>query len=165
MKRLCLFILLACFSVSAFAQTGILYNPERTGEGILVHQNVFATSLYFFTYGAEQCDPVDLAALAPEPRCDLNGQRWYFASDKDDEGQVRGLLYAASGVNYPEGIQSPDDPFVQILGKSYPVGEYRLRPLGEGWVLEVVHTSRSPLDEVDPLFGTYFFDVVLFEND
>jgi hypothetical protein len=97
--------------------------------------------------------------------CDFGAQRWFFGSDKLIGSVVRGVLYAAEGILYPHGIQDPVDPFVQNVGEAIPVGEYRMIPVGDGWVVEVVHVKGSPLDLEDPLFRTFeFVDVIATPN-
>jgi hypothetical protein len=163
MKRLALFILLTCFSVSALAQSGIFWDHEETGHGVLVNQNVFATSMYLFTYGSERCD---MKTEDIEPYCDLNGTRWAFGSNKMVDGVARGHLYMATGLNFPKGIQDDVDPFVWHIGLTHAVGEYRMWPAGKGWTVEITHfkedtLTESPLDPDDPLFRTYeFWDVI-----
>jgi len=53
-------ILLACLlaltAVEALAQTGVYYNPARTGEGVTVYDNGEQLLFYAYTYGAERCD-------------------------------------------------------------------------------------------------------------
>jgi hypothetical protein len=161
MKRLALFILLACFSVSALAQSGVFFNAQATGEGIIVTQNVFNTSMFFFTYGGERCDEKDIIEQSLEPDCDHNAVRWFFTSDKQSDGLVKGVLYAATGVNFPVGVQDIDDPFVWHLAKTFPVAGYEMTPAGNGWELVIVHDEELSLDEDDVLFGTYdFVDVI-----
>jgi hypothetical protein len=163
MKKLWLFIVLIAMSVTAWGQSGIFWDHEETGHGALVTQSVFATSMYLFTYGSERCD---MKKEGIEPYCDLNGQRWFFGSNKVVDGVVRGHLYAASGLNFPDGIQDDVDPFVWHIGLTYAVGEYRMWPAGNGWTVEITHfkedtLDKSPLDPDDPLFRAYeFWDVI-----
>ena len=161
MKKILLFILLTCFSVTAFAQAGIFYDKSRNGEGALVFQNVFATATYIFTYGGHRCDYKDGKVI--ENECDFGAQRWFFGSDKSIDDTVRGVLYQAEGILYPHGIQDPVDPFVQNVGQPVAVGEYRMFPALDGWVIEVVHVKGSPLDIEDPIFTTFEFVDVVFE--
>jgi hypothetical protein len=156
-RKALLFILLTCFSGSVFAQSGVFFDSQATGEGIIVTQNVFATSMYLFTYGGERCVEEDIVALSLDPDCDHDGQLWYFSSDKLSDGAVKGLLYAAVGNNFPVGVQDPDDPFVWHLAKTFPVAGYEMSPAGTGWVLDIVHFDESPLDEDDVLFRSYDF--------
>ena len=164
MKKVLLFILLIAMSITAWGQSGIFWDSEVRGQGALVNQNVFATSLYLFTYGGERCDLKDVKELE-EIDCDRNGQRWFFGSDKPVDGDVRGLLYEAVGLNYPVGIQDPVDPFVWHVGETFKVAEYRMVPAGNGWMVEVVHFEDSPLDKDDPLFTTYEFTDVIATPD
>ena len=165
MKKVLLFILMGCFSVSAFAQSGIFWDHEETGQGALITQNVFATSIYLFTYGESRCD---MKAESIEPYCDNNGTRWFFGSNKVVDGVVRGHLYMSHGLNFPEGIQDGDDPFVWHVGEAFPVGEYRMWPEGNGWTVETTHFKDDDLLKYDhyfgpedPLFRTYeFWDVI-----
>jgi len=165
MKKVLLFILLTCLSAPLFAQNGIFWSHERSGEGLLQFANVFGVASYVFTYGGHECE-YDVETLEPKD-CDLNGARWFFGQNKYDEirDEIRGDLYITHGVNYPEGIQSEEDPFVQIVGATVAVGEYRLTPIDNGWIMEVVHTDGSPLDKDDPLFDGFLFGDLLFGID
>ena len=163
MKKLLLFILLIAMSVTVWGQAKIVYDKERNAEGALVMQNVFATALYIFTYGALECDH-DVEVF-DEADCDLNAARWFFGSDKIVDGMVRGVLYQTHGLLYPVGIQDPEDPFVQNVGTTFAVGEYRMIPAGDGWVVQVKHFAESPLEKEDPVFRTFQFVDLVFAAD
>ena len=148
-----LLVLLLLFAAPVYAQSGVFMDEERRGEGVTVFQHVdlhgdAQATFYFYTYDAR------------------NNQRWFLGSDAWTDGASTGLLYAASGVNYPVGEPS-NEPFeedIMIVGKPYPVGTYVLRADKEGgYQLWVSRPEVETLDR-DYLFDrTFFFTYPLVE--
>lgn len=151
------------------AETGLFFDSERNGEGLLVMRDDRLIVTYFFSYGASSCDEEDepvVGPLLPEfYDCEYQGQRWFFTSNKwnGEDMEATGFMFMASGVDYPKGIPDMTDPFVQIVGEAVPVGVYLLRPAGDGYQMLVVPYGDQ-LDKDDPLFGRiYQFTTLLFE--
>ena len=150
MKKLFLFILLTCLSVTAFGQSGIYMDVDRKGEGITVFDwtdlhGMNQVTFYFYTYNLR------------------NNQRWLLGSAPWDEDtqESTGLLYETEGVNYPVGIPS-DEPFeqdVQIVGEPFVAGEYVLRKGKEGGYLLWVSRLPEPkfVEDRDYLFDRAWF--------
>ena len=92
-----LLVLLLLFAAPVYAQSGVFMDEERRGEGVTVFQHVdlhgdAQATFYFYTYDAR------------------NNQRWFLGSDAWTDGASTGLLYAASGVNYPV-VEPSNEPF------------------------------------------------------
>lgn len=168
MKKLVLLMLLMPMMV--LAQSGLYFNPDRNGEGITLTTDGDLYVTYFFTYGGYQCDtirePTVSPSLPPEEPCDLNGQRWFFGADlyKKDKDLVEGTFYMTTGVDYPEGALSNDNPFGVDVGQAIPVGNYALRARGEGYQLRVFQLDENAvLPDDDYLFEVIFdFNTLLF---
>ncbi len=163
-----LFAMVAAAPIYA-ADTGLFYDAERDGEGLLVMRDERLIVTYFFTYGASSCDEdykPDVGPLLPEfYDCGNQGQRWFFTSDKwnGEDMEATGFIFMASGVDYPKGIPDVTNPFVQIVGEAIPVGVYILRPAGDGYQMLVVPYGDR-LDKDDPLYNRiYQFTTLLFE--
>ena len=62
MNRFLLALLL--MPITAFAQTGIYYDPMVNGEGITAFDDGERLSFYLYTYGAERCDLVEGATVS-----------------------------------------------------------------------------------------------------
>ena len=168
-KWLLTLVLMLVAGTSVAGDSGLYYDEQRNGEGILVMVDGTKYVTYFFTYGGLECE----FDKAPEPKgieeddCDLNGQRWFFGSDDFDPllGQVGGTLYMAHGILYPIGEPVDNEPFIHNVGKAVAVGKYVLRPNGDGFLMDVAPTGEV-LDEMDPLYEEiYIFRKVLFKVD
>jgi hypothetical protein len=172
MKFLPLLLLLLSGTLFA-ADSGLYYDAERDGEGILMLRNGDTVVTYMFTYGEDNCpdtDPVPSpSTVDDDDECDLNGQRWFFGVDEYEEisEEVAGTLYMGVGTNYPVGVQDKFDPFVMNVGQAVPAGEYILRRREDGWRMWIGPLSKGGvLDEDDVLFDKVFeFRTQLFEAD
>ena len=169
-KWLLTLVLMLVAGPSVAGDSGLYYDEQRNGEGILVLVDGTKYVTYFFTYGGLECYEDD---NGPKTQgisgddCDLNGQRWFYGSDDFDFllGQVAGTLYMAHGILYPIGEPVDNVPFVHNVGKSVAVGSYILRPNGEGFLMDVA-PSGEVLDKFDPLYeNIYIFRKVLFKAD
>jgi hypothetical protein len=137
--------------------TGIFYNQDATGEGVTVFANPKQAVAYMYTYGDLNCHRIF--------DCDLNGMRWFLMSDPwdADADQMEGFLYAGRGIDWPTGINDPDNPFGVKVGEAVIVGVYRLKRVGNGYVFgaapympKIDELGVDPLDPDDPLFGKVF---------
>jgi hypothetical protein len=157
MKYLILMVLLA-FSAPVLADpvTGIFYNQDATGEGVTVFTDGKTTVAYMYTYGGLDCERF---------RCDLNGMRWFLMADlwDADADQMEGLLYAGKGINWPDGVNDPKNPFGIMVGEAVIVGVYRLKRDGNGYLFgaaeylpKIDEVGIDLLDPDDPLFGKLF---------
>ena len=64
MNKLILAILLTCFTMPLLAQTGIFYDRTVRGEGVTIYEydnieGVPFRTMYFYTYGKDQCEISD----------------------------------------------------------------------------------------------------------
>ena len=150
-----LLVLLLLFAAPVFAQSGVFMDEERRGEGVTVFQHIdlhgdAQVTFYFYTYDHH------------------DNQRWFLGSDEWIEGGATGLLYAASGVNYPVGEPS-NEPFeedIVIVGKPYEVGTYVLRSNKTGGYLLWVSRPDVETFDRDYLFDrTFFFTYPLLQID
>lgn len=162
MKKYALALLLTLLAATANA-SGLYYDADRNGEGILILDNETTIVGYLFTYGGEACNDVRLPQVGPhlptDTGCKLNEQRWFFFADDLVNGEASGTLYIASGVNYPDGEIDPDNPFGVIVGLPEPVGTYHLRTMESGY--QVIVLSEGTTD--DPLYERIFnFTAKLF---
>lgn len=159
MKNLKFFLLstLLLFSTTLFAQgnapdSGVYFDPERSGEGISLHRSEDTVLFYFFTYGEEVCGPIE---PVPSPvrgvndGCDLNGQRWFFGFGDASDNVVSGDLFLTDGIEYPFDDRG-------FIGEESVIGEFLLVKDGHGWVLVVSHVPGD-LSPDDPVF-TLFYD-------
>jgi hypothetical protein len=165
---LTLLLLLCSFNLAA-GETGLFYDADREGSGIMVLRDERLTVLYMYTYGARSCHHYLEPSVSPSVpyggECGIDGQRWFFLADKWNEAddEATGFLFMAEGDNFPQGIPDVTNPFSVIIGKAIPVGVYVLRPSGDGYQMLVVRFGDS-LDGDDPLYGRIFnFTTPLFE--
>jgi hypothetical protein len=163
-------IILALFMGSAIAGDSGLYKDEtRFGEGITLTRNGDTIQIFFFTYepndGCWNLYTIpDVADWGEDTRC--HEQRWFLSAGNKLIGDtVTGFIYSTVGINYPEGIPDPLDPFVSLVGQDFVVGLYVLRRQGEGWRF-VVFPVGDNLDPSDPLYNvTYDFSKVIMLAD
>ena len=96
--------------------------------------------------------------------CSADGQRWFFGVDEFDGIESTGLLYAASGQNFPEGVKNPALWDGVVVGEAEPVGLYLMQwnGRGEGYTLTVIPFGAS-IDEGDPIYGVHNFPTLLIE--
>ena len=132
-----LLLTLLILSGSVFAQSGVYMDYDRQGEGITVFDwtdlhGVNQITFYFYSYDRD------------------DDQRWFLGSSEWDEDMSKGFLYAAEGVNYPEGIPSgkPFEEDVIIVGEAYKVGTYVLLKGKDGgyalWVTRLDEVEARP---------------------
>ena len=160
---LCLSIAISTAPAQALAgDSGLWFDPTRDGEGLNLNIHDGRVVAFLYTYGEYDCNPVldngspSVGPVAPVVKgndCDIFGQRWFFISgDKLTDDEASGFLYLTEGVNFPAGIQDPENPFNQIVGEAFPVGIYILRKSAfGGWDLLVLPFGDI-LDEDDDLF-------------
>ena len=167
MKILCLALMMLCGVVSA-GDSGIFYDYELNGEGVLLMRDGDRIVIYMFTYGGLQCPDVQPDENTIDlPECDLNGQRWFFGTGdyEADKSEVSGVLGVAEGLDYPFGVRDKDDPFRMNVGEPEEVGKFILRRSEKGWRMFVEQTTRA-LSVNDPLFDRVFeFQTKLFDVD
>lgn len=154
--------LIAMLLVSAnlFAgDSGIYFDSDRDGEGIVMTRNKNLIQIYVYTYDPWQGCPgitVPKGGLVTENTCYEN--RWFLTGgdtiDADDM-IVTGYMYMGLGLSYPKGIVDPKDPFKSIVGEAHIVGLYVMQRFGEGWRLAVVRFGTL-LPKNDPLFSQIF---------
>lgn len=148
MKRLInalLILWLGLFSLNAFPQTGVYYNPDRDGEGIVAFTDDERIVFYVYTYGAELCATERVEPLVIQEVCTNNGQRWFFGADPWNGRAATGFLFATEGVEYPKGKPDPSNPYGVIVGEPTAVGFYVIDYTELGYRLAVV-----PFGVVDP---------------
>lgn len=159
----------ALHAASAMA-SGLYYDADRDGEGLMLMRDGERVVGYFYTYGGLWCGEVvrppvvsPAPPVEPIPECDLNAQRWFFFADPFVEKVgAAGILYASEGVNYPDGEFDETNPFGVIVGKVFPVGTYFLRPWEDGYQMVVVPPDGTKPD--DPLYQRVFnFTTLLFK--
>ena len=167
MKRFYAFALMVMLAFPAIAgDSAIYFDPEHSGNGLNLLRNGDRIQITLFDYTDYQgC----WGATFPEssiidaencsmPRFFLSGGDLINASDT----QVTGWFYAAYGVNYPEGLESSDNPFEVILGDSIVVGVYTLQRQAPGWRLRIIRVGEV-LDADNIIFDQiYNFSTPLF---
>ena len=176
LKYLFLSLLFVAGMVSA-QDSGLYYDELRNGEGILLLKSGDINVLYFFTYGAHECDEVaELASVngTNGPSCDYNGQRWFYAVSEpeddeepstDSDHEFGGTMYMTMGINYPEGEPHDLIPFVHNVGKNIAIGKFLLRRNLDGWLMDVAPVGDA-LDDDDFIFERIFkFEKRLFAVD
>ena len=177
-KLLLAFVLMLVAGVSVAQDSGLYYDELRDGEGILLLRSMDTFVMYFFTYGAHECDEInDLASLngSNGSDCDYNGQRWFYAvvapeeddeePSTDSEHEFGGTMYMTRGINYPDGEPHDLIPFVHNVGKNIAIGKFILRRNLGGWLMDVAPTGNA-LDEDDFIFERIFkFEKRLFVVD
>ena len=165
-KKVLVFLLTIMSASPVLAgDSGLYYNAERDGEGILLLRNKDTVVNYFFTYEPHQgCWGITLPKGSRTTYDNCHEQRWFFSADEiNDKGLVKGFLYAATGLDYPYGVPDPVNPFAAIIGEAQLVGLYVLQRSDTGWRMVVARVGEF-LDEEDPLFDTVFdFQTPLFE--
>ena len=176
LKYLFLSLLFVAGMVNA-QDSGLYYDELRNGEGILLLKSGETNVLYFFTYGAHECDEIsDLASIngSNGSDCDYNGQRWFYAvSEPEEEDDVTpqsdhefgGTMYMTRGINYPDGEPHDLIPFVHNVGKNLAIGKFLLRRNLGGWLMDVAPVGDA-LDKEDFIFERIFkFEKRLFAVD
>lgn len=166
MKKLLFSLLLVVLAGSAIAQdSGLYYNPARSGEGLSLHRSGDRVVGFIFTYGGVESEtPASIPPwVSPQVPLEepLNGQRWFLISGDTliDDTYAEGILYSTGGINYPVKLH-PND-----IGAAVPVGEYVLSRYEDGWELLVAPLEGGPLLEDDPLFTVHFlFGELLFRS-
>ena len=139
--------------------TGLYTDETRYGEGITLVRAGDTVQFFLFTYEPnDKCwnfySIPKVADWDEDTRC--HEQRWFLNGGNNLIGDtVTGFLYMTVGINYPEGIPDPLDPFVSLVGQDFVVGLYVLRRQGDGWRL-VVFPVGDNLDVGDPLYNTTF---------
>jgi hypothetical protein len=152
-------------------------NSAKTGTGLIVLRRDNRVVFANWTYGQRSCHLPDLPGFyVPIPYlernyyrydCGIDNTRWFFGADTFDEAdkEVSGFLYTGQGINFPDGIPDPSDPFRDIVGTGVIVGIYILKPHHDGWRLVVVRVGDY-LDEDDVLFSEIWeYDFKLFNTD
>ena len=150
-------------AATAFAgDSGLYYNENSNGQGILLLVDGDRYVTYLFTYGAD--DDYDYFV---DGKGNLDGQRWFFGADEysDEDERAGGVFYGTHGLNFPFGIPDKDEPFVNNVGETFVAGKYELRRIPGGFRLGVVPAGEV-LDKDDVLYdGEFRFDIQLFEVD
>ena len=154
------------FSMPLMAQdSGLYFNPERDGEGISLTRNGDTIQFMFWNYEPnENCYNIEIpnGGLVNEENC--HEQRYFMSSGDPLTGDnfVDGWLYNTVGLNYPQGITDPVNPFVMHVGEPHIVGLYTLERQNNGWRLVVIQFG-DVLNEDDPLYDSvYEFSTLLF---
>ncbi len=166
-KLLALLLLTVSFNLTAQPVTGLFFDDERDGEGLMTFTNGADLIGYFYTYGESHCvEPPSSVQSKTNSHwdCDIYNQRWFFFVNTWNAKtmEATGFLYQAHGTEYPKGIPDPANPFGVIVGEAMAVGVYVLRRSGQGYAM-VVAPVIGPLDPDDPLFARVFnFKTLLF---
>jgi len=170
MKKYLIALTLWLVALTAVAQDSGLYMDEtRFGEGITITRNGDILQFFFFTYEPQpECwNFLNLPEVTDWAEHDCHEARWFLSGGDELIGDtVTGFLYQTVGIDYPEGIADPDDPFATTVGDDFVIGLYILRRQGEGWRLVVFPVGDAlPIDDI--LFTTTFdFNhAILHAND
>ena len=170
MKYILMIMLLLVAGTALAGDSGLYYDYDLNGEGLLMQVDGDRYVIYMFTYGEFKCDekdPIPSPSVDDDDECSLNGQRWFFGTGTYDTltTEVTGVLGITEGLKYPFGIRDPADPFRNLVGEVAEVGDYQLRREGDGWRMFVTQTTRE-LSKNDPLFDRVFeFTTNLFRVD
>ena len=134
--------------------SGVYFDPARSGEGISLSRDGDTILFFMFTYGEEICGPIEPEpsppSKEPDDGCNINGQRWLFGFGDISSNVVSGELFLTDGVDYPFADRG-------FVGDESPVGDFLLVKDEVGWVLVVSHVPGD-LSPDDPLF-TLFYDL------
>lgn len=160
-------------------QSGHYFNPDRSGEGIMVFLNSHLVEgqtfvhFAFYTYEAEQgCYHVNIPYLERVTEENCHEPRW-FVSDAaqvyvDEHGTqtASGKLLCPLGINSPEGLPVYGDPFAVIVGEAYRCADYYLESFQGGWRVAFDRFGNI-LPEDDVIFGRVFefTDLVFLGTD
>ena len=159
-KVIALFLIAFCLLMPTLvqAQTGLIYNPALDGEGVSMFSHNGKLTFIVYTYGGLRCDGLSVSAHAEAYNCDLNGQRYFYGSDKFDEADQKaaGFLYLTEGLNFPDGIPDETDPFLSDVGHVIIVGLYIMQRTKEGGYRMVVVKFGDELPADDDLFSRIF---------
>jgi len=94
-------------------------------------------------------------------QCDLNGQRWFLAADDFDGKSSTGILYTATGLDYPFGIPNPEIWKAVFVGEVTIAGLYLMEWDGMGYTMTVV--PFGDVDDSDDLYKhQFYFTKLLF---
>ena len=155
-----LLTLLLLLSGTVFAgDSGIYEDKSAPGEGIILQRNKDIIVFYFFTFGGNDCDEYPVTIIGPVPfmGCGEQSGRWFYAANEynDKNQESSGFIYTAKGTNWPDGVPSTEDPFINEVSESFIVGIYILRRHDEGWRL-FIQRFGSVLHEDDHIFDRVF---------
>ena len=137
MKKLLIPILmLICIAGSVQADQGWFYNPERSGEGIVITEFgegriVFA----FFSHVYVMPIIIPIPSPAPEPVCDTKNVRLIGIGKVEGNFAYGKLQYFDPSPEFPLAIDG-------MLGTNITVGQFSAERIEEGgWVLTLCHNN------------------------
>ena len=142
---------------AAQADTGLWYNPERTGEGINLISQDKTLVVFFYTYRdlVTVIPPVVSPALPVQPSVCPNTTAWYIGQADNFDGETAsGVLYGAEGIDYPRTVES-------YAGLIEEVGTFTLLRDGDGWILEIEESANSLVPWHASLYDSHDFPVPL----
>jgi hypothetical protein len=147
------------------SDSGVFYNPDADGEGIVLTRSGDNIVFYFYTY-----HPEDGCWNSKIEGC--NDQRWFVSSLSPlvKETFATGTLFATIGLGFDScvggrAVTIPESTATVVQnGSCYqliPVGDFLLTRDGEGWSL-LVERLDEHLPKTDPIFNNIFnFDTPL----
>lgn len=156
--------LLLASAASADVGQGIYFDPDRNGEGIVVHTEYSRTAepselvFYFFTYTGDSRTSIPPTVSPPPPppvvSTELDQQAWYLGvSDSWDETRAVGTLYVTESFGYP----------LQVDVDAKPVGTFELiRNEDEGFRFQMLEFEPFAVPEGHALTQEFNFSTCLF---
>jgi len=159
MKNLLIILLtsLLLLGTAQAADTGVWFNPERSGDGINLITRDETLVVYFYTYR----DNVTILppSVSPEPPTvdpiAPNSAAWYLGLANDYDGEsATGILYVGQAINYP---------FVTgtVVANAYEVGTFEIVRNGEGWTLDISYSWNYLIPWYVSFYGVHDFPVPL----
>ena len=152
-------LLLMLFSTPMIAgDSGTYYDSARPGEGMLLQRDGDTMMFFLFTFGAHGCYeyayPTEGPFIEKDYDCEMQGDRWFYASNEYfvENDELSGFIYMAYGTNWPEGIQTLDNPFIDEVSESFAVGVYIMIRSDQGWRISI-QPFGNLLSPDDPLYS------------
>lgn len=145
------------FGTAQAADTGLWYDPERSGEGINIITRDKTLVIFFYTYrDTEHPIPPTVSPAPPVvPFVAPNSSVWYYGQAENFDGELAtGFLYGAEAFDYPFSVEFD-------VGAVEKVGIFELVRDGEGWLLEVTYQYNHIVPWHVSLYDVHSFPVPL----
>ena len=138
MKKLLLILTAFLLSISAYAETTVLYNVERLGEGIVLQ--VSKTQLVFILFSHwDDADTLPTVSPQPPPCIELKdkGTFWMLgiATNFNEQYATGELYYDVAKPDFPLATQMPYRADRYEVSDQHVVGSFLMEKDGDDWWL------------------------------